>query len=268
MNKQGTLINGKVVGGIEWTKTVLPDGTERQGYTWNPVGGCRHGCRWEMPDGAIARCYAEAVAEGVARQAYPQGFTSHYWHPQRLDEPSKVTDPSRIFLDSMSDLMGTWVPQSQVRAVLDQVAYCHWHDFQLLTKAPARLLKFGEKFPENLWIGVSMPPTFMMGVRLSPSQQERYMKRTMDVFEVLRRKRPNNVLWLSLEPLSFDVAPLLRPVVDWLVIGAATNGRKAYQPDKAHVENVLGFAAHHDVPVFFKGNLDWSPWREDFPTRR
>ena len=48
-------------------------------------------------------------------------------------------------------------------------------------------------------------------------------------------------------------------------IGAATNGAKAYQPDKAHVENVLGFAAHHRVPVFFKGNLEWSPWREEFP---
>ena len=36
MNKQGKLVNGKVVGGIEWVKTVLPDGTERQGYTWNP----------------------------------------------------------------------------------------------------------------------------------------------------------------------------------------------------------------------------------------
>ena len=45
MNKQDKG-NGKR--GIEWTD-----------YTWNPVGGCRHGCRWEMPDGAIALCCFE-----------------------------------------------------------------------------------------------------------------------------------------------------------------------------------------------------------------
>lgn len=251
MNKQDKG-NGKR--GIEWTD-----------FSWNPVGGCRHGCRWEMPDGAIARCYAEAVAEGVARQAYPQGFTSHYWHPQRLDEPSKVTDPSRIFLDSMSDLMGAWVPAEHIAAVMTTVERNMQHDFQLLTKAPARLLKFAYMFPPNLWIGVSMPPTFFMGNRLTEEQQRRYMQRTMEVFGELRELLPDNVFWLSLEPLSFDVAPLLRPVVDWLVIGAATNGAKAYQPDRMHVENVLGFAAHHRVPVFFKGNLEWSPWREEFP---
>lgn len=251
MNKQD---KGNGNRGIEWTD-----------YTWNPVGGCKHACRWQMPDGSIARCYAESVAEGVARAAYPQGFGAHYWNPQRLDEPPAVKEPSRIFLDSMSDLMGAWIPDDQVRRVLDACRATPRHEFQLLTKAPARLLKFADAFPKNVWIGVSMPPTVFMGHHLSPEQQARYMARTMDVFETLCERAPENILWLSLEPLSFDVAPLLRPVVDWLVIGAATNGRTAYQPDRAHVENVLGFANHHGVPVFFKGNLDWSPWREEFP---
>lgn len=55
MNKQGKLIkeNGltKVVGGVEWTKRVLPDGNERQGYTWNCVGGCLHKCIGQCPTG-------------------------------------------------------------------------------------------------------------------------------------------------------------------------------------------------------------------------
>lgn len=240
--------------GIEWTD-----------FTWNPIGGCQHACRWEMPDGSVARCYAESVAEGVARAAYPQGFGAHYWNPQRLDEPDRFKAPARIFVDSMSDLMGAWVPDDQVAMVLDAIEWSSWHQFQMLTKAPGRLLKFTNLIPENLWVGVSMPPSFFMGHRLTPDQQARYMAKTMGVFEELRELLPNNVLWLSLEPLSFNVAPLLRPVVDWLVIGAATNGRTAYQPDRAHVENVLGFASHHNVPVFFEGNLEWSPWREEFP---
>ena len=37
MNKQA---KSEIKRGIEWTD-----------YTWNPIGGCQHGCRWEMPDG-------------------------------------------------------------------------------------------------------------------------------------------------------------------------------------------------------------------------
>lgn len=81
MNKQGRVVDEKVIGGIEWVKTFDPDGTERQGVTANPVGGCLHGCRWKMPDGTIAVCYAETTAEGAARRAYPEGFEHHYVGP-------------------------------------------------------------------------------------------------------------------------------------------------------------------------------------------
>jgi protein gp37 len=94
--------------GIEWTD-----------YTWNPVGGCQHACRWQMPDGSVAVCYAETVAERLATSAYPHGFAHHYWRPEILQEPLKVKQPAKIFLDSMSDLMGGWVPDEQVEAVLD-----------------------------------------------------------------------------------------------------------------------------------------------------
>src|SRR5260221_13831674 len=94
--------------GIEWTD-----------FTWNPVGGCQHGCRWEMPDGTIAECYAETVAERVAQSTYIHGFEHHYWNPQLLAEPLKVKKPSKIFMDIISDLMGHWGPDEQVNQVLD-----------------------------------------------------------------------------------------------------------------------------------------------------
>ncbi len=93
------------------------------------------------------------------------------------------------------------------------------------------------------------------------------MSNTMTVFHQLTHewKKPN-VLWLSLEPLSFDIAHTIRfDLVDWIVIGAASNGKKKYQPDPAHVQNVLNLANDHSVPVFFKGNLEWEPRREEFP---
>lgn len=262
MNKQGKVVNGKVVGGIEWTKTVDPDGTEKQGYTWNPVGGCRHACRWSMPDGSIAKCYAEEVANGVAQAAYPDGFEGHYWRPDKLEEPLRIKKPARIFLDSMSDLMGRWVPDDQINSVLDVCRQADWHIFQLLTKNAPRLKKFD--FPANVWVGVSSPPDFMWGSPLTDWQKLRMLEKSLDVLGELSE----NITWLSAEPLSWDIAEIIElspNALDWAVIGAASNGPKKYQPDPTHVQNLLDVLDAQMVPVFFKGNLDWQPHREDFP---
>jgi len=247
MNKQ-TKANGKR--GIEWTD-----------YTWNPVGGCQHGCRWIMPDGSTAVCYAESTAERLAVQAYPHGFEHHYWRPESLANPLRVMTPSRIFLDSMSDLMGHWVPSEQIEQVLDVCRQASWHQFQLLTKNAPRLNEF--EFPKNVWVGVSAPPSMMFGKKLSIVQQARMLKRMLDTLSVVDVP----VRWASIEPLSFDVAPLMESVnIQWVVIGAATNGHKTFQPRPDWVANLLATLERHQTPVFFKGNLEWSPWREDFPT--
>ena len=58
MNRQ------KLPKGIEWTRIRDADVySERPGYTWNPTGGCHHGCTWQMPDGSITECYAKTIAE-------------------------------------------------------------------------------------------------------------------------------------------------------------------------------------------------------------
>ncbi len=250
--------------GIEWTD-----------YTFNPIGGCKHACRWTMPDGSIAKCYAEEVAEGVAQSAYPHGFQHHYWKPDTLTAPANLKKPAKIFIDSMSDLMGHWVPDEQVQAVLDACAAAPWHTFQLLTKNAPRLLKF--KFPANVWVGVSAPPTEFMGKPITIEQRQRYVSRALDV---LAQIRPNNITWMSIEPLSFDIAeeafwPWLdnnhhaNIPLDWAVIGAATNGRKVYQPESGWVYALLSEYLT-STPVFFKGNLRGNPaatpWREEFPT--
>jgi protein gp37 len=215
-----------------------------------------------MPDGSVAICYAEAVAERLATSAYPHGFAHHYWRPETLQEPLKVKRPAKIFLDSMSDLMGHWIPDEQVQAVLDICRQASWHVFQLLTKNAPRLLQFD--FPPNVWIGVSAPPTWLMGKRLSRAQQVRMIERQLAILAQVRAP----VRWMSIEPLSFDIAPHLTDApLEWAVIGAATNGRQTYQPERAWVENLLALFDAQGVKVFFKGNLAWDAesWREDFP---
>lgn len=235
--------------GIEWTD-----------YTWNPVQGCMHGCRWTMPDGSVAECYAETIANRVAQKAYQHGFEHHYWNPHKLREPLKVKEPARIFLDSMSDLMGHWVPAEEIEQVLDICREAQWHDFQLLTKNAPRLLEFD--FPSNVWVGVSAPPSQMFGKPLSFNQQQRMVTRQLEILAQLNVP----VRWMSIEPLSFDIAPLLEnSPLEWAVIGAATNGNRTYQPEPEWVENVLNVLDKQNTTIFFKGNLDWKDWREHFP---
>lgn len=244
MNKQGPT-------GIEWCN-----------WTWNPVGGCKHRCRWTMPDGTTAICYAEATAEGVARNAYQQGFEHHYWNPNRLDEPLKLKEPSKIFIDSMSDLMGAWVPEDQINTVLSVCRRADWHTFQLLTKNAPRLLKF--EWPSNVWVGVSSAPDFMFNQKLSQRQRESYMRKALIVLNSI----DETITWMSFEPLSWDVSGIVAEypkALQWAVIGAASNGSKKYQPNPRHVERLLNVLDRQRVPAFFKGNLEWQPWREDFP---
>lgn len=249
MNKQKT----KTGRGIEWTD-----------YTWNLVAGCYHGCQWEMPDGRMANCYAEDTAEGVASAAYPHGFEHHYYHPDRLLEPASVKKPSRIFVGSMADVFGHWVPDWQIGNILEVCLKTPQHTFQFLTKNPVRVPQFD--IPDNCWIGASMPPTLMWGKRLSKRQQQAMMNTTWNQLQDLHSQ--DVTTWLSAEPLSFDISYWLSLggyTIDWIVVGAASNGRTTYQPEPRWVQNALDACDYWQIPVFFKGNLDWEPWREEFP---
>jgi len=240
--------------------------------TRNVTGGCEHACQWEMPDGTIAECYAKTVAEWLAVKAYPDGFEQHYWRPHKLRELVRGDDPLLIFADSMSDLFGSWVPEEHTIAVLKAMADAPHHTYQLLTKAPGRLAKFVDYFPPNLWIGVSSPPDFFRGARLNRDQQARMLRRGVAALAEVR-EATGNITFMSLEPVSWDIASEMPSphMLDWAIIGAATNGPRKYQPDPAHVEPLLDLFDRTGTPVFFKGNISklvdeqgWR-WREDFP---
>lgn len=252
--------------GIEWCDE-----------TRNVFGGCHHRCRWTMPDGSKAICYAEDVANNLAQAAYPNGFEHHYYRPHNLNKLTAGSVPLLIFMDSMSDMFGHWVPEDQLLAVLGKMGEAPHHAYQGLTKAPGRILKFFEHLPPNLWVGVSSAPDSFMGKPLSIEQQEAYMRRAVDVLKRVKRET-GNLTWMSLEPVSWDMAHIFTEMehdLDWVVIGAASNGPKYFQPDPEHVSKLLDVfdAIPNQVPVFFKGNIKpllkahptLGRFREDFP---
>lgn len=263
MNKQFEIIDGqKVNHKIEWTD-----------YTINEMGGCEHGCGWTLPGGEKTICYAEAQVDRMqSDKFFPEGFKHHYWHPERLKEMKKVKEPSRIFHQSMGDTFGRWVPDEQILATFDACREADWHTHQFLTKNAPRLLKFNGKFPPNAWIGASVPPSIMRGHELILDQQRQMLRKTLDVLAQITAP----VKWISFEPLTFDVSPCLAwayeqygNVLQWAVIGAASNGPTIYQPKPIYVRLAIEQLRQMDCRIFFKGNLRGNaaadPWLEEFP---
>lgn len=243
--------------GIEWTDA-----------TYNPIAGCPHLCRWQMPDGTIAECYAENIAEGIAASAYPNGFGAHYWKPQHLNSPKKVKTPLKIFLGSMADIFSVNVPDEQIHAILEVIADTPQHSYQLLTKAPLRSLKFD--FPKNVWLGASMPPDFMRTIKLSQAQKEKMLGRSLEALA----KSNAQIKWMSFEPLSWDVSAIVKDhanALNWAVIGAASSGRVYYPPSESDFLALRDCLLEQKVALFYKGNLSSlaiakSDWKEEFPT--
>lgn len=254
--------------GIEWTDR-----------TAGPIGGCVHDCRWFMPDGTWAVCYAKTLAEsGVAQAAYPRGFESHYFRPAQLKALTAGKGPTLTFCDSMADMFAGNVPPEHVSVMLAAMQGAPHHAYQSLTKAAPIILKYIDLLPPSLWVGVSSPPDWFMGKQLSPKQQEAMLRKSLEVLAEVKR-RTGNIVWMSAEPVSWDLTKVLDDShpLDWIVIGAASNGPKYFQPDPQHVRNLLEVMDRTGTPVFYKGNIkatfDCDPfpteelnrWREDFP---
>jgi protein gp37 len=262
MNKQAKANGGR---GIEWTD-----------YTSNPIAGCFHACEWQMPNGEWANCYAEDVANKFGMHAYPEGFEHHYWRPDEVKQWKSLKPGERVFVGSMADVFGHWVPAEQIQFVLDRIALYPQNVFQLLTKNFTRVLQFD--IPKNAWVGASSPPDKMWNKPLSAKQKEAWLRRTLNGLAATRAK--GVITWMSAEPLTFPLARYLWDIstvnefapIDWIVIGAASDGPKLIAPDETYVRDVVDFCDmdFNNVPVFFKGNmrsLKWAAdnWREEFP---
>ena len=114
--------------------------------TWNPVTGCRHECEY---------CYARRIAGRFGkrlpdRSGYPESHGGVHcldnkingnpypylfdptFLPFRLEEPAQKTKPQTIFVCSMADLFGAWVPDEWIKAVFDACEKAPQHRYLFL----------------------------------------------------------------------------------------------------------------------------------------
>lgn len=116
---------------IQWAKRV-----------WNPVTGCNKvspGC---------ARCYAERIDHrfdhdktGRKPWAFPsdRGGREITLHPERMGYTLKIREPTRFFVNSMSDLFHKDVPASFLVDIFAEMAVGERHTYMILTKREDRM---------------------------------------------------------------------------------------------------------------------------------
>jgi protein gp37 len=210
---------------IEWTDA-----------TWNPVRGCTKispGCK---------HCYAETFAErfrGVPGHPYEQGFDLRLV-PEKLAEPLRWSTRKAVFVNSMSDLFHTEVPDDYIYAVAKVMAMADWHTFQVLTKRSERmaeLLRTKLRFVadcRHIWWGVSV-------------EDRRYGLPRIDHL----RTAPAAVRFLSIEPLLEDLGTVKLHDIHWVIVGGES-GAGARPLDKNWVVSLRDQCAKARVPYFFK----------------
>jgi protein gp37 len=215
-------------------------------WTWNPVTGCLHECKY---------CYARELAEMSEsyRRAYPVGFWPLFHH-ERLDAPKNTPVPDkaktdsryrRVFTVSMGDLFGQWVPDEWIEKVLASASANLQWDYLFLTKFPRRYV--GLQLPETAWIGTSV-------------DEQKRVRLAEDAFRQIKDVR---VKWLSLEPLLAPLEFTDLSMFDWVVIGSqsATKQPKrfgkvpAFAPPFEWVARITAQARECGCKVYHKPNL-------------
>lgn len=262
--------------------------------TWNPVTGCLHGCEYCYARGIANRFglpYAPKLgdpgmegakkydsAEGMdtmlelvkpyekngRKQPYPMGFLPTF-HRYKLEEPQHWRKPRTIFVCSMADLFGSWVPDEWIKAVFDACRKAPQHRYLFLTKNPERLIDLSceGKLPtdNNMWYGTTVT-------------------KSSDTGFFWWFRSPEHNTFLSIEPLlaPFPEEPGIRPILDrinWVIIGAETGNRKGkVVPEWSWVrsieiacEDMSGWQRRR-IPVFMKESLRGimgDDFRQEFP---
>lgn len=210
---------------IEWTDA-----------TWNPVRGCTKispGCK---------HCYAETFAErfrGVPGHPYEQGFDLRLV-PEKIAEPLRWGSPKTIFVNSMSDLFQTGVPDWYVEQVVHVMQMANWHTYQVLTKRADRMsamlagrLAFAAQ-EKHIWWGVSV-------------EDRKYGLPRIDVL----RRAPAAVKFLSVEPLLEDLGNVSFDGIDWVIVGGES-GHGARPMNEAWVRKIKSQCRAAKVAFFFK----------------
>lgn len=293
--------------------------------TWNPASGCLHGCEY---------CYARNISERFGagweaasgnfpvldeimygyrigkdgklerrKEVYPYNFTPTF-HRYRLNDCIGKKGRN-IFVCSMADLFGSWVPDDWKIEVLDACKKAPQHNYIFLTKDPIgysicptkKYPKFDDihAYTENMWLGVTYTGTerleghyqeWEIGNGLTTWSNFWYLWRMSGAILPAKAHK-----FISIEPLSCDICEVederesgkllehfllpdkhvvcSKPFFEWIIVGAETGRRKdKVVPKREWIEKLLNLCRKADIPLFMKSSLAeiWGePLIQEFP---
>jgi len=207
--------------------------------TWNPITGCRHGCDYCYARRIVRRfgstdCGGNYDLDRPSAGAYPYGFAPTF-HRYRLDEPQRIKKQQNIFVCSMADLFGDWVPDEWIKKVFEACEKAPQHRYLFLTKNPKRYEQFIDMpMPGNIWFGFSQTKREYIGFDTHPSWKT----------------------FVSIEPLLERLDRAMPQGIDWAIIGAETGNRKGkIIPERLWIEEIVNDCRRIKVPVFMKDSL-------------
>lgn len=268
--------------------------------TWNPITGCLHGCEY---------CYARRIAhrfgglspddkchelEELNRDAkgkpdpYPFGFAPTF-HRYLLNKPQYWEKPRNIFVGSMADMWGKWVPNDWKIEVIEACKKAPQHNYLFLTKDPAGYSIWPtEKHPDfkethertdNIWLGITYTGTerhrhdewevgghltkwanfwylWRMGGCITPGRHHNFLSiepLKNDICENEDERNGGKLLENFLKPNSFGTPSKF---FEWVIVGAETGNRKGkIKPEKEWVDKIVELCSRDNIPIFMKESL-------------
>lgn len=225
---------------IEWTDktqnpiTVKPSYGEKNGwhYCIKISTGCKH-------------CFAERMnkrlGNGLPYNKIPKGYPEMTLNVDMLQGWSKIRKSKKIFVGSMTDIFGEWVPDWMIFALLDAMTRAQKQTFQILTKRPERMSQTIDAWLNGI---KALPPNILVGI--SAEDQTTFCQRLPHLVKV-----PGSH-FLSLEPL-------LNPInlgnnlsgIHWVIIGGES-GPGARPLELEWIEDILEQCEVNGIPAFVK----------------
>ena len=239
--------------------------------SWNPVTGCLHGCSYCYAR-RIAQRFGEKIVTGhdhlyildkpmrctdtyeymrIAKISegriipYPYGFDPTF-HRYKLEEPQHWKRPRTIFVCSMADLFGRWVPDEWIEEVLSACRRAPQHRYLFLTKNPVRYDQLEDagiitEQDQNFWLGSTT--TDIMKDRL-------HFNYKLNTFQSCE---PMMAPWL---PVGIPNERYRGAWPKWVIFGAETGNRKGkIIPKKEWVDNAVQMCRNIGAAVFMKESL-------------
>ena len=264
--------------------------------TWNPVTGCLHGCEYCYARGIANRFGSHLITlagkptspeatkwklhremnhvldnpmiDAGKKMPYPFDFEPTL-HRYKLGEPARWMKPRTIFVCSMADLFGDWVPDEWIKQVFEACKAAMQHRYLFLTKNPERIARLAseDKLPNynNFWFGTSV------------TTPEQPFYHEVPFFTNSNRSHSYGI-FLSIEPIQEDFPVLDRLAripgkqqngIDWIIVGAETGNRKdKIYPNREWIEHIAETSEKTGVPLFMKESLRvlmGDDFKQEFP---